>query len=484
MASNVARGSVRPMGVHRLTALDAAFLAIEGPHAHMHVGWASAFDAPEDGPPPGFEAIFDHLAARFATAARWRQRLTEVPFGVHDAVWVDDPAYDPRAHILRSDATDLGALADEVMSVPLARDRPLWQLWVADGLAGGRIGLVGKAHHCMIDGVGAVELGRLLLDRRADGWREAREPEPVAAAPHPSRLDLLAGGVRDRVREQAGPPLSLVRHPASALRLPGATARVARTLGLAVLPPARTSSLNVDGSPERHLAMLARPLGELRQIRRRFSTTVNDVVLAACAGGLRTWALRRGETPRDLKAMVPVDVRASEDGVTGNRIAFVFVTLPVEEADPVVRLRATCAVMAARKQGGHFESGDAIVRSLGRLPRVLRRAMVDVVASPRMYNLAVSNIPGPRLATYLRGCRLRETYPVVPLADRHGLSIGMTTVGDRACFGLYADARTVPDADVLRDDVAAALDELAALVGAGPRGDAPAHRAVAAGRHD
>jgi len=452
-----------PMPPERLSALDASFLAVESPSAHMHVGWAATFAPPEDGPRPDFAALFAHIAGRLGRAPRYRQRIAPDALGLNAPLWIDAEDFDPAEHIHESAAERLEDLADAVLSEPLRRDRPLWEFWIAPELPDGHIGLIGKAHHCMVDGLAAVELGSLLLDV---------EPAPATAeddtewlpAPTPNPLELLARGAWDRTREQLGTlhhPLELARAP---LALPGFGIRAARALAGALLPVAPRSALNEPSSPDRHLATVRRPLADLRAIREVHGVTVNDVALAAVAGALRRHAERREERPRDLKAMVPVNVRAQDAGGLGNRIAFMFVELPASLADPSDRLHRVGHATRSRKESGVPEDADAALKALAHAPRSLQKAAAHALASPRVYNLVVSNIPGPRAPMYLRGCRLRDAYPVVPLSDGHALSVGMTTIGDHACFGLYADTGTLPDADTLARDLDAAIDELRATM--------------------
>ena len=460
------------MPPQRLSALDASFLAVESPSAHMHVGWAATFAAPEHGPRPSFEALFAHIASRLCRAPRYRQRLAPDALGLSAPLWIDAEDFDPAEHIHRSAAERMADLADAVLSEPLRRDRPLWEFWIAPELADGRIGLVGKAHHCMVDGLAAVELGSLLLD--ADPQPPAAEADEWQPAPAPHALELLARGAWDRTREPLGllkAPLELARAP---LALPGFALRSGRALAGAVLPVAPPSLLNAPSSPDRHLATARRPLDELRAIKSHHGVTVNDVLLAAVAGALRRHAGRRAERPRDLKAMVPVNVRSEAVGELGNRITFMFVELPASSPDPLDRLWRVSDATRTRKEAGVPEDADAAMQALSYAPRTLQKAAAHALASPRVYNLVVSNIPGPRIPMYLRGCRLREAYPVVPLSERHALSIGMTTIGADACFGLYADPETLPDSDLLALDLHAALDELRATMEPWPTPRRPA----------
>ena len=451
------------MPPQRLSALDASFLAVESPSAHMHVGWAATFAPPADGPRPSFETLFAHIAGRLGRAPRYRQRIAPDALGLNAPLWIDAEDFDPSEHIHRSAAERLEDLADAVLSEPLRRDRPLWELWIAPDLEDGTIGLVGKAHHCMVDGIAAVEIGMLLLDPEPDPAADEAPPEWLPAAP-PHALELLARGAWDLARERFGllrSPRELARAP---LTLPAFGLRTARALAGAVLPIAPASALNEPGSPERHLATVSRPLDELRAIKNLHGVTVNDVVLAATAGALRRHALRREERPRDLKAMVPVSVRGEGTGELGNRITFMFVELPASLADPVDRLHRVSFATRSRKEAGVPEQADAALQALSYAPRAVQKAAAHALASPRVYNLVVSNIPGPRMPMYMRGCRLRDAYPVVPLSDRHALSIGMTTIGEQACFGLYADPEILPDADSLARDLDAAIDELRATM--------------------
>lgn len=454
------------MSPARLSALDASFLAAETPTAHMHVGWAAAFDPPTDDPRPSFEQLRDHIAARLDRAPRYRQRLAPVPLGVHEPLWVDDPRFDIDRHVLCTPASDLREVADLAMSSQLERSRPLWEMWIADRLRDGRIGVVGKAHHCMVDGIAAVELASLLLDPQPD-------PEPVQAPdwqpePQPERLSLLAESVVARVRGQ----LELFRLPASFLASPrkrvGELAREARraalALGHAVGTPAPRSLLNERSSALRHLGTVVRPLDELRAIKSRYGTTLNDVLLAVSAGAMRRFQERHGHPPIRLKTMVPVSLRetgAEAESEFGNRISFIFIELPCNEPDPLQRLYRIHSVMSERKRTGEPQGADTVLKLASYSPLSVQRALTGLVTSPRTFNLVVSNIPGLQEPMYMCGCRLAEAYPVVPLAERHALSIGMTTIAGRACFGLYADRKSLPDVRQLADDLDDAIDELA-----------------------
>jgi WS/DGAT/MGAT family acyltransferase len=221
--------------------------------------------------------------------------------------------------------------------------------------------------------------------------------------------------------------------------------------------------LNRPISPFRHLARANRPLDDLRQIKNRFRTTVNDVVLAATSGGVRRFLQQHGERPKRLKTMVPVNLREIDKaGDLGNRISFVFVDLPCDEPDPIRRLLDIHMAMSERKRAGDPQGGDSVLRALSYAPHQLQKLASRLVSSPRAFNLTVSNIPGPREPLYMKGCELEEAYPVVPIADEHAVSIGITTIKDGAFFGIYADRETLPDAELLAHDIDESIEELVA----------------------
>ncbi|MCA1682946.1 MAG: wax ester/triacylglycerol synthase family O-acyltransferase [Actinobacteria bacterium] len=447
----------------RLSALDAAFLSLESAWAPMHVGWAATFEPPAGGRAvPAFEAVRAHIESRLGRAPRYRQKLAHVPFGLDDPVWVDDGQFDIANHVLRADHDDFGLLVDDVMSTPLAHGRPLWELWIAADLRDGRVGVVGKAHHCLVDGLAAVELMSLLLDVTAEPEVDA----PVDWTPEasPTGLGLMGEAVGHQLGQALGLarlPVAFARDPARLLQLPGQVWRTARAMSHTALPLAPPSRLNGEMSSRRHLARHERPLDDLRVIKRRFGTTVNDVLLTASASALRDLMEEQGEPLLEIKAMVPVSVE-DPDERWGNRIAFLFLGLPCAEADPVWRLRDIHVAMRSRKRDGEPEGADAVLSALALAPRPVRRLASRALASPFVSNLTISNIPGPRMPLYLMGCELAHAYPVVPLTDGHGISIGMTTVSDRACFGVYAQAELADDADRLARGIDEAIDELIA----------------------
>jgi len=473
----------------RLSGLDASFLAVETPTAHMHVGWVALFSPPSGGRLPSFEQLREHIDGRLARAPRYRQKLASVPFGLSAPEWVDDESFSIERHVYRAPGP-LHSLVDELMSAPLRRDRPLWELWLCEQPRERQLAVIGKAHHCMVDGLAAVELGSLLLDPTPEP--PACEPDDWRPARTPGRDRLLAGSIRDMLAWQLGllrAPLHAGGSPVRMLRDTTASAvRVTRALTHSLVQSAPASALNRSLSPLRQLAWAERPLEDLRAIKHTYGTTVNDVMLAAVAGGVRAYLTERGLRPVPLKAMVPVSVRSPHD-VLGNHISFVFAELPCHEPDPVARLYRVHTTMAERKRNREPEGADLALKAAQHTPALVQHAISRLLASQRAFNLVVSNIPGPAEQLYLHGCPLRAIYPVVPLADHHSVSVGMTTVRGRACFGVYADRQALPDAALLAGDIDRAIAELLASAHASahrqriaalkptdlsPRGGAPA----------
>jgi WS/DGAT/MGAT family acyltransferase len=347
------------------------------------------------------------------------------------------------------------------MSTQLRRDRPLWQICIADRLETGRIGLVGKVHHCMVDGIAAVELGSLLLDPTPDPPSEEDDRWSPSKAPGAARR--LLSGILDLIRAEA----SLVKLPARVVSSPGRIAefveparraRDALAESLRAAEPREPVNQPITGA--RHLAWFSRPLEDLKRAGRPLGASVNDVLLASAAGGIRGYMRSHDRDPGPLKTMVPVNVREGDASEFGNRISFVFIDLPCDEPDPIRRLQDIRLEMTERKEAGLPEGGDTVMAAIKYMPRPAQHAISRMMASPKTFNLTVSNIPGPRQRMYMRGCELVAAYPVVPIADKHAVSIGMTTIRDQACFGLYAASEMLPDSDELAEAMSASLDEL------------------------
>jgi WS/DGAT/MGAT family acyltransferase len=474
---------------HRLSTLDGSFLRIETPSAHMHVAWLGVFDPPSDRPRPTLEALRAHIQGRLGLVPRFGERLAFPPLAIAEPTWAPDRDFDITQHVVRLapgagplPGSRFGELADAALSEPLDRERPLWRVYLVPELEDGRIGIVVKMHHAMVDGKSAVALGLLLLDVTPDAEPAGGDPTAPAPTSHPGparlALDALVDGAATSLRTARGAASLAAAPRGAAARLTG-TLRRAALAGEDLMRPAPSSYLNVPIGPRRTLAGYRAPMDRLLAVRRSAGVTLNDACLAVVTGGLRELALARGRRPGPLKAMVPVSVRQESEGDTlGNRISFAFVDLPVQLSSPRRRLEEVHAATAAFKRKGAPAGASTLFDALGILPGPVKDRAARLVGSARVYNLTISNVPGPDVPLYLLGAELAEAYPVVPIADGHTLSIGIFTHRDSAFFGVYADPEALPDA---RELPAALHTSLMALEWAyrrprRPRGRAPGGR--------
>ncbi len=457
----------------RLTPVDASFLRLESASAHMHVGWSALLAPRADRARPSVELLREHVAARLHRAPRARQRLAFPALGLGEPRWVDDPAFEPAAHVSAASGPEevvtlerFGALRDAFLSRPLERRRPLWEVCLVPRLRDGRAGVVGKMHHAMVDGLAAVELALLLFD--LDDPARGRDDPVVRAPPSAARLaaEALAGAAVTPLRAARETGRLLARPRGRSAALAATLRRAALAVREDLLPPAPRSALNVPIGPQRTLVGHRAELELAQRARRPAGVTLNDVCLAAIAGALRRLALERGEQPRALKTMVPVSVRTGGDRDTpGNRISLAFIDLPVDAAAPAERRARVRAQTRRFKQAGRPDGTAALLAATGQLPIPLRGPLARAAAGARMYNLTISNVPGPKIPVTVLGAELTECYPVVPIADDHALAIGILSYRDHVFFGLYADPHALPDVERLP----AALDrELHALAGRTP----------------
>ena len=459
------------MTYERLTAADAVFLRIETPHEPQHVGSLSVIEGTPLRDPDGrirFDELKAHVERRLHRVPRMRQRVMEVPYNQARPVWVDDDHFDIDHHVRLTalprpgDDDQLATLMGRLQSLPLDRSRPLWEMWFVDGLADGHVGLVIKVHHALGDGMANVDLAMALIDLESDPPPD--EPAPAwRPAPAPSPNELLL----DAVREQVGRPTRLAQAAVDTLRNPrptiDAAANVGRTVAsfLAKPPPA---PWNVPVGSHRRWVSASVPMKGVRTVRKRHEVTINDVVLAACSGALRTFLLDHGDddiSHRVIKAMVPVSLRGKEDhGETlGNLVSLIVVDLPVDEPDPVERLRRIHAMTSELKgsglvDGAHriLDIADAITPLAGPLTRYVSRTIP--------MNLVITNIPGPPIPLYLRGAKFVRVYPYVEVIDNEGLTIAVVSYEDQLHFGITADRDVMPDLG----DVAASIEHEFALL--------------------
>ncbi|HEY1523870.1 MAG TPA: wax ester/triacylglycerol synthase family O-acyltransferase [Solirubrobacteraceae bacterium] len=462
---------------HRLTGLDASFLHLERGPAHMHVAACAVFE----GPPPDHQELLQTVQSRLHLVPRYRQRLAFVPLGQGRPVWVDDPHFNLAYHVRHTalpdpgDDAQLKRLAGRVFSQALDRNRPLWEMWIVEGLDGGRFAMLSKTHHALVDGVSGVDIMNVLFDT-------SPEPMPVAPPDHewvprplPTGVQLLA----DAVLERATVPQEMVRGMRAVLRGPRAMAkRVGEglvglgALAWAGLQPAAPSRFNISIGPHRRFTWVQADLSEFKSVKNVLGGTVNDVVLAAVAGGLGSYLRAHDEDTRDkeLRAMVPVSVRADiERGALGNRVAAMWAPLPVGILDPVRRLRALSESMSEIKESGQAVGAQVLTSLTGFAPTTIMSQAARLQARQRMFNLVVTNVPGPQIPLYVQGRKLQALYPMVPLAENTALGIAIMSYNGQLNFGLAADYDGLSDLETLAEHLRLAIEELLAAAAPGPR---------------
>lgn len=435
--------------MERLSALDASFLRVETEAAHMHVGWLATVDLPAGREQLGAAEVRERIAARLHHVPRFRQRVREPPGGLASPYWADDPDFELAEHVREHEGgppagTGLIELAEEFFSAQLPRDRPLWELLIVPRLGGRRAGVLGKVHHAMVDGVAAVQLGMLLFD--GDPGAEAGLPVPWRPKPGGGLLRGALDSARDSALEQfrgARRAAELGLSPGRGIRMADSMRRAAFSLVDDVRHPAPASYLNAPIGPRRRLVGATLSLDRALAIKQRTNTKLNDVVLATVCGALARLAPAHGQPPADLRAMVPANVRSESPAAQGNAISFLFVDLPLR-ATPAERLRLVSERMSALKDDGRIGGSEQVMKALGLLPGPLQGQAARLAASPRLYNVTVSNVPGPRVPLYLAGGRVRSILPVIPIPERHALAVGALTYERRLHLSAYLDPDALP----------------------------------------
>jgi len=464
------------MAEGRLTGLDASFLHLENDGAHMHVAGLMLFD----GEPPAYERLIETTEARLHVVPRYRQKLAFVPFGQGRPRWVDDPHLNLRYHIRRTalprpgSEAQLRALAGRVFAQPLDRDKPLWEMWLVEGLEDGpegpRFALMSKTHHALVDGISGVDIVSVLFDATPDPPEPPDPPPPWIPRPEPTQVELLAEALLERAtvpREAARSVRAVFRGPRQVARSVGEGLVGVGAMAWAGFRPAPRSPYNTAIGPHRRYAWVRTSLDDIKAVKNALGGTVNDVVLATVAGALRLHLQRRAiEPPQTLRAMVPVSVRAdSERGALGNRVAAMMAPLPVGEEDAQRRLATIAGAMQGIKRSGQAVGAQVLTELSGFAPPNLMAQGSRLVSTERFFNLVVTNVPGPQFPLYLMGRELREINPMVPLAKGQALGIAIMSYKGRVNFGLLGDWDAMPDLDEFAADLHASLAALAAAAG-------------------
>ena len=458
------------MSVQRLSSLDAGFLQLENDRQQMHVGSLLVFE----GPAPTYDELAAHVQSCLDGLPRHRQRVQRMPLDLARPVWVDDPHFLLDYHLRHTAIPAPGGdeqlrnLFGRVLSNRLDLDRPLWELWLVEGLTGDRWALITKTHHAMIDGLAGNELMEVLLDSTPDATRRASRPWHPADPP--SRLGLTASGVAGIARL----PIDTVRALGAAARFglasPGDLARAGavRAVGLASVgrrAVAPTSVLNGPLGPHRRWGWARAELADVKRVKAAAGCSVNDVVLAVVAGGFREYLLSRGEDVETttIRSLVPVSVRTQEHaGQLGNHVTAMFADLPVDVAGPRERLAVVAHQMTGLKGSGQSVGVESMLAAADFVPATLMTlgAKVYALAGQRVVNTVTTNIPGPQHPLYLLGHRMLELFPYIPVAQTVRISIGILSYDGHLTIGVTGDYDAVPDIDVLCTAIERSLDEL------------------------
>jgi diacylglycerol O-acyltransferase / wax synthase len=460
-----------------LTPLDATFLELEqnDEGATMHIGGVLVFDPLADGTVPSLEAVCTDIVSRLTVLPRYVQRLSSERTGrLTWPHWQEDPQFDIRNHVRRAalpapgDDAALCEWAADFFSHRLDRTRPLWEIVLVEGLEHGRWALATKTHHCLVDGVGSVDVMHLLFDAEPSARHAAPPPavgEPgslwPAHIPHPP--DAVTELARTGARAAAA-GLHAALHPREAFERSRAAAELIVRDELIAAPH---TSLNVPIGAARRFEIVRVSLLDLKAIGRELGGSVNDVILAACTAGLRRLLLSRSEPPppEGLRAMVPMNVRsASEKLALGNRISSLFVELPVAEPDASARLRKIVERTSTLKSSNAALGAATMIDLTALAPPILHALLAHSLYATRLFNVTITNVPGPRMPLYAFGAALREDFPLVPLAAGHAVGIAIVSYNGGIVLGLSADRDSTPDLHVLAEGIEQGFTELRMLL--------------------
>jgi diacylglycerol O-acyltransferase len=453
----------------RLTSIDASFLANETSNAHMHVGAILIFE----GPPPLYNDFLEHVRSRLHLVPRFRQKLAFPPIETGRPFWVDDPHFHLAYHVRHSALPAPGSeeqlrnIAGRLFSQALDRSKPLWELWLVQGLERNRFAIMTKTHHALVDGVAGVDIATVLFDVKP-------VPDPIepdrawVAHPSPSSAELAARGLA----ELGESPFKLARRAVRAASHPTRTARKVVEAGEALAEvgwnftnPAPDVPINIEIGSHRRFAWARAELGDFKRIKDALGGTVNDVVLTVVSGALRSWLRSRGIKTEglELRALVPVSIRAEDEhGQLGNRIAAMRGPLPVYIEDPVKRLDAVRRAMNGLKESKQALGAEVISRFNDFAPPTLLAQASRINFSTRLFNLIVTNVPGPQIPLYVVGRELQDVFPVAFLPENHALAIAIMSYNGGIDFGLLGDYDGMEDIDMLATGLSESLGDLLA----------------------
>jgi diacylglycerol O-acyltransferase / wax synthase len=478
----------------RLTSIDASFLHQEGDDSHMHIGGVLIFE----GPAPAFDDFLDHVRGRLHLVPRYRQKLAVPPLEAGRPLWVDDPDFNLEYHVRHTALPSPGSeeqlflLASRIASQQLDRSKPLWENWLVEGLQDGSFALISKTHHALVDGISGVDLASVLFDTEREpspGGDPEQALEPWRPEPEPSPVDLVLAGARGMVTTTAeivARAISAATRPTTTLNLVRDAAEGLGELVWAGLNPAPETPLNVPIGPHRRYAVVRQQLADYKEIKDAFGGTVNDVVLTVVSGALAEWLRSRGVRTEgvEMRALVPVSVRTKDQRhALGNQLTVMRGPLPLYIEEPVARLRFVREAMDGLKESKQAV-GAATLAAVNSLapPTILAQAS-RLNFSTRLFNLLVTNIPGPQMPLYVLGRELRDLFPLAFLPENHALAIAIMSYNGGLDYGLLGDYDAMSDIDLVADGIGLALEQLlAAARGAGTGTLSGAARSVGGAR--
>jgi len=459
----------------RLSAIDASFLAGEKDSSHMHVGAVMVFE----GPPPSREDGLAHIDSRLHRVPRYRQKLAVPRFEMGRPLWVDDPSFNLEYHVRHTalaapgDLEQLQLLVARIFSQRLDRSKPLWESWFVQGLEEDRFAIINKTHHALVDGVSGVDLATVLFDLSPVPPERTELPE-WTPRPEPSQAQLIAEGIKGLVRR----PVEIGRSAAGAALRPqqtlGRVREAAEGLGevaWAGMNPAPETPLNVKIGSHRRIVWVQTELEQFKAIKNSLGGTVKDVVLAVVSGALARWLRTRGVRTEglELRAQVPVSIRSDDErDRLGNRIAVMRTPLPVYARDPVERLRIVREAMQGLKESKQALAAQVIGGLEDFAPPTILSMASRSHWSPRLFNMIVTNVPGPQIPIYLLGRELLELVPVAFLPDNFALTVAAMSYNGKLDFSLLGDYDAIPDIDLVGQYVGEALEELLVVAGRPP----------------
>jgi WS/DGAT/MGAT family acyltransferase len=460
----------------KLSSLDASFLALESRSAHMHVAGVTIFDAGPLMEPEGgidVDLIRAHVASKLAYIPRYRQRLSFVPFE-GSPVWIDDEQFNFDYHVRHTSLPKPGSdeqlkkLAGRIVSQQLDRAKPLWELWLVEGLEGDRFAMIGKVHHCMIDGIASVDLMAILLNLAP--IMEVETSPPWTPRPAPTATQLFVAEAAKGTRK-AIDTMTHVRQMVASGKL--VTQDTVKKIGAAAnslrsgwLTTAPKTPLNTEIGPNRRFDWFSQDLAGVKSVKNALGGSVNDVVLATVAGAIRHFLAEHRDFDVDtleFRVMAPVSVRTQDQaGDLGNQVAMWLVQLPVSEADPVGRLKRIQDETLHLKKSGQALGATTLVQVATGGPATLVSLATRLAsAAARPFNMTVTNVPGPQFPLYLLGARMTEQYPIVPLWAQHGVGIALFSYDGKLFWGIHADWDALPDIEAFKDSIKISFRELA-----------------------